>query len=102
MKGQSVVEATLDGAGPVSQAAHELHELEHALADPARADELDALVERFGQAQARFEELGGYALEVARARGAGRARLRARRRWTATSARSRAAGRCASVSRASW
>jgi ATPase subunit of ABC transporter with duplicated ATPase domains len=67
MKGKSVVEATLDGAGPVSQAARELNELEHALADPARAGELDALVERFGDAQARFDELGGYALE-ARAR----------------------------------
>ena len=63
MKGQSVVEAALDGAGPVSQAARDLHELEHALADPARQGELDALVERFGQAQSRFEELGGYALE---------------------------------------
>jgi ATPase subunit of ABC transporter with duplicated ATPase domains len=63
MKGQSVVEATLDGAGPVSVIAHTLHELEHALADPARADEMESLVERYGEAQARFEELGGYALE---------------------------------------
>jgi len=63
MKGQSVVEATLDGAGPVSAIARTLHELEHALADPARADEMEALVERYGEAQARFEELGGYALE---------------------------------------
>ena len=45
----------------------ELHELEHALADPERADEMEQLVERFGEVQARFEELGGYALE-ARAR----------------------------------
>ena len=30
---------------------------------PTRADELEALVERFGEAQARFEELGGYGLE---------------------------------------
>ena len=67
MKGKSVVEATLDGAGPVSDAARSLHELEHALADPSRAHELDALVERYGEAQARFEELGGYGLE-ARAR----------------------------------
>ena len=37
------------------------------MADPARADELDALVDRFGHVQARFDELGGYALE-ARAR----------------------------------
>src|SRR5215472_12412477 len=45
----------------------EPHALEHAMADPARASELEALVERFGHAQARFDELGGYALE-ARAR----------------------------------
>ena len=67
MKGRSVVEATLDGAGPVAELAHALHELEHALADPARADEMEALVERYGETQARFDELGGYKLE-ARAR----------------------------------
>jgi len=67
MKSQSVVEATLDGAGPVSEIARTLHELEHALADPECADEMETLVERYGEAQARFEELGGYGLE-ARAR----------------------------------
>jgi len=67
MAGRSVVEETMAGAGPVSEAAHELHELEHAMADPDRIDEIEALVERFGHAQARFDELGGYALE-ARAR----------------------------------
>jgi ATPase subunit of ABC transporter with duplicated ATPase domains len=67
MKGQSVVEATLDGAGPASEAARELHALEHAMADPERGGEMNALVERYGKAQARFEELGGYGLE-ARAR----------------------------------
>ncbi len=67
MKGRSVVEATLDGAGPVAAAARALHALEHALADPERAGELETLVARFGEAQARFEELGGYGLE-ARAR----------------------------------
>jgi ATPase subunit of ABC transporter with duplicated ATPase domains len=63
MSGRSAVAETMDGAGPVSAVAAELHELEHALADPARADELDTLVERFGHVQARFDELGGYALE---------------------------------------
>ncbi len=63
MSGRSAVGETMDGAGPVSAVAAELHQLEHALADPARADELEVLVERFGHVQARFDELGGYALE---------------------------------------
>jgi ATPase subunit of ABC transporter with duplicated ATPase domains len=67
MAGRSVLEETMAGAGAVSEAAHEVHELEHAMADPERMDELDALIERFGHAQARFDQLGGYALE-ARAR----------------------------------
>jgi ATPase subunit of ABC transporter with duplicated ATPase domains len=33
------------------------------MADPARMDELDAIIERFGEVQAHFESLGGYALE---------------------------------------
>jgi ATPase subunit of ABC transporter with duplicated ATPase domains len=67
MSGQSAVAETMDGAGAVAEVANELRQLEHALADPARADELDKLVARFGDVQARYDELGGYALE-ARAR----------------------------------
>ncbi len=67
MNGRSAVAEVMDGAGPVSQVAAELAELEHALADPARADEMEELVDRFGHVQARFDELGGYALD-ARAR----------------------------------
>ncbi len=67
MRGKSVVAATMDGAGPVSEIAAELAELEHALADPERMDEMTELVERYGHVQARYEELGGYALD-ARAR----------------------------------
>jgi len=63
MQGRSAVAETMDGAGPVSKVAAELHALEHALADPDQADRMDELVERFGHVQARFDELGGYALE---------------------------------------
>jgi ATPase subunit of ABC transporter with duplicated ATPase domains len=63
MAGRSAVAETMDGAGPVSAVAAELKSLELALADPDRADEMDKLVERFGEVQSRFEELGGYALE---------------------------------------
>jgi ATPase subunit of ABC transporter with duplicated ATPase domains len=64
MKGQSVLEATIAGAGAVSEAAHRLHELEQALADPDQADQMDRLIERYGEAQALFESLGGYGLEA--------------------------------------
>src|SRR3954451_4082054 len=67
MKGRPVVAEVMAGAGAVSEVAAELKTLEDALADPARADEMDKILARFGEVQARFDELGGYALE-ARAR----------------------------------
>ena len=50
-------------SGAVSEVAAELAELEHAMSDPEQVDQLDTIIERFGEVQARFEELGGYALE---------------------------------------
>ena len=64
MKGMSVVEAALDGAGPASDALRSLHALERRLGDPAHADEMDALVEQYGEVQARFDALGGYGLDA--------------------------------------
>jgi ATPase subunit of ABC transporter with duplicated ATPase domains len=63
MSGRSAVAEVMDGAGPVSTVAAELKELEAAMADPARADEMEDIIERYGEVQGRFEELGGYALE---------------------------------------
>ncbi len=63
MAGRSAVAETMDGAGPVSAVAAELAELEAAMADPARADEIDEIITRYGEVQGRFAELGGYALE---------------------------------------
>ncbi len=63
MQGRSVLEETLDGAGPVAAVAIELKKLEHAMAEPAQADDMEKIIERFGEVQARFDELGGYALE---------------------------------------
>jgi ATPase subunit of ABC transporter with duplicated ATPase domains len=61
--GRSAVAEVMDGAGPVSTVAAELRDLEAAMADPDQADALDALIARYGEVQARFEELDGYALE---------------------------------------
>jgi ATPase subunit of ABC transporter with duplicated ATPase domains len=63
MSGRSAVAEVMEGAGPVSAVAAELRELEAAMADPERADEMDAIIERYGEVQARFEELDGYALD---------------------------------------
>jgi ATPase subunit of ABC transporter with duplicated ATPase domains len=64
MSGRSAVAEVMDGAGPVSVVALELRELEAAMADPERADDMDEIIARYGEVQARFEELDGYALET--------------------------------------
>src|SRR6266545_5119054 len=63
MEGRSAVAEVMDGAGPVSTVAAEMRELEHAMGDPDRADEMDDIIARYGEAQHRFEELDGYALD---------------------------------------
>jgi ATPase subunit of ABC transporter with duplicated ATPase domains len=64
MAGRSAVAEVMDGAGPVSEVGAELARLEADLADPEKLDQLDEILERFGEVQARFEELGGYALDA--------------------------------------
>jgi ATPase subunit of ABC transporter with duplicated ATPase domains len=64
MSGRSAVAEVMDGAGAVSGVAAELKELEAAMADSDRADEMDEIIARYGEVQARFEELDGYALET--------------------------------------
>ncbi|MDX0614099.1 ATP-binding cassette domain-containing protein [Sinorhizobium medicae] len=63
MSGRSAVAEVMEGAGPVSAVAAELRALEAAMSDPDRMDEMDAIIERYGEVQARYEELDGYALE---------------------------------------
>ncbi|MDF0520328.1 ABC-F family ATP-binding cassette domain-containing protein [Bradyrhizobium yuanmingense] len=63
MSGRSAVAEVMDGAGPVSEVAAELRELEAAMADPDKADQMDEIIARYGEVQHRFEELDGYALD---------------------------------------
>ncbi|MEB2843744.1 ABC-F family ATP-binding cassette domain-containing protein [Endobacterium cereale] len=63
MSGRSAVAEVMEGAGPVSIVAAELRELEAAMVDPDRMDEMDQIIERYGDVQARYEELDGYGLE---------------------------------------
>src|SRR3978361_2296765 len=63
MSGRSAGSEVMAGAGPVSAVASELKELETAMGDPDQADDMEAIIERYGEVQGRFEELDGYALE---------------------------------------
>ncbi|MGB6118218.1 MAG: ABC-F family ATP-binding cassette domain-containing protein [Mesorhizobium sp.] len=63
MSGRSAIAEVMEGVGPVSLLAAEMAELEHAMADPERADEMDDIIARYGEVQARFDELDGYALD---------------------------------------
>ncbi len=63
MAGKSAVAEVIDGVGPVSALAAEMAELEAAMGDPDRADEMDEIITRYGEVQGRFDELDGYALD---------------------------------------
>jgi len=62
-----VLDEAMVGSGQLGALHEELALLEHKLADPAEADNMDRLLERFGTVQGDYQQLGGYELE-ARAR----------------------------------
>ncbi len=67
MSGRPVLDEAIAGSGRLGDLHHELIDLEHAMADPARADEMETIIARFGEVQHEYQERGGYELE-ARAR----------------------------------
>jgi ATPase subunit of ABC transporter with duplicated ATPase domains len=67
MAGRPVLDEAIAGSGRLGDLHHELIDLEHAMADPGRGDELETILDRFGHVQEEYQHLGGYELE-ARAR----------------------------------
>ena len=63
MSGRSVLDEAIAGSGRLGDLHHELEALQVAMADPARADELDRILARFGEVQEQYDHLGGYGLE---------------------------------------
>ena len=64
MSGRSVLDEAILGSGRVGDLHHELEQLQNAMSDPARADEMDRILSRFGEVQEEYDHLGGYALEA--------------------------------------
>ena len=63
MSGRSVLDEAIAGSGRLGDLHHELAALQQAMGDAGRADELDAILARFGEVQEEYEHAGGYALE---------------------------------------
>ncbi len=64
MSGRSVLDEAIAGSGRVGDLHHELEALNQAMADPERADDMEKILERFGEVQEEYDHLGGYALEA--------------------------------------
>src|ERR1700728_4829636 len=64
MKGRSVLDEAIAGSGRAGDLHHQLEALQHAMEDPAQADELDRILMQFGEVQEEYEHLGGYTLEA--------------------------------------
>ena len=64
MQGRSALDEAIAGSGRLGDLHHELEELQHAMGDPEKLDEMDRILERFGHVQEEYEHLGGYALEA--------------------------------------
>src|SRR3954466_15842506 len=64
MSGRSVLDEAILGSGRVGDLHHELEQLQHDMADPAKADDMDRILSRFGEVQEEYDHLGGYALEA--------------------------------------
>ena len=64
MAGRSVLDEAILGSGRVGDLHHELEQLNHAMSDPARAGDMDAILARYGEVEEEYSHLGGYALEA--------------------------------------
>jgi ATPase subunit of ABC transporter with duplicated ATPase domains len=64
MSGRSVIDEAIAGSGKVGELHHELEQLQHDMADPDKADDLDRILARYGEVQHRYQDLGGYELEA--------------------------------------
>src|SRR6187399_439107 len=64
MAGRTVLDEAIAGSGRLGDLHHELEALQHDMADPAKGDDMDRILARFGEVQEEYEHLGGYGLEA--------------------------------------
>ena len=64
MSGRSLLDEAIAGSGRLGILHHQLEALQHDMTDPAKADDMDRILARFGEVQEEYEHLGGYGLEA--------------------------------------
>jgi ATPase subunit of ABC transporter with duplicated ATPase domains len=64
MSGRSVLDEAIAGSGRLGVLHHQLEALQQDMSDPAKADDIDGILARFGEVQEEYEHLGGYGLEA--------------------------------------
>jgi len=64
MQGCSVLDEVIAGSGKLGELHHEIEQLQHDMADPAKAKKMDQILARFGEVQEQYQALGGYELEA--------------------------------------
>jgi len=64
MSGRSVLDEAIAGSGRLGILHHQLEALQHDMTDPAKTDDMDRILARFGEVQEEYEHLGGYGLEA--------------------------------------
>ena len=64
MSGRSVIDEAIAGSGKAGALHHEIEQLQRDMADPDKADEMEKILERYGEIQGEYQDLGGYELEA--------------------------------------
>ena len=64
MSGRSVLDEAIAGSGKLGSLHHEIEQLQRDMSDPAKADDMDRILARYGEIQGEYQDLGGYELEA--------------------------------------
>jgi ATPase subunit of ABC transporter with duplicated ATPase domains len=64
MSGWSVLDEAIAGSGELGELHHKIEALQHDMSNPDNADAMEKILNRYGEAQHRYESLGGYGLEA--------------------------------------
>ncbi|MBL8751596.1 MAG: ABC-F family ATP-binding cassette domain-containing protein, partial [Planctomycetes bacterium] len=64
MSGRSVLDEAIAGSGKAGALHHEIEQLQRDMSDPDKASEMEKILERYGEIQGEYQDLGGYELEA--------------------------------------